>query len=389
LLLESESGKGFPLAVEAGSVERLRWTFSPTRERASIDGELQLIAAMGACVERITLPVSARVDSSAILVPGALDFGRAVSTSFPVTRYVDIHNVGSTSVDIALSLVGSARFSFASQPPAALAPGEEARVYLRFDDPGDRGVHEGIVQVHTDPACASTTIRLTAERLPDALRLSVADARGEVGDTVWIAVHAAFPAVGGALDRTLTIDATLRCDASLLVPVGVDRGVVERGERSVPVRITIPAGRDSGTIQLPYLVTLGRVDTAGLRVDDVTVRNVDVDVERHDGMFTLVGLCEEGGTRLFDASQRAGIRAVAPQPVSNRAEVLLRSIESGAHNVALYDMLGRRVHVIHDGALEAGTHRLTFTIDDLRSGSYLLLFTTPTMRFSRPVLIAR
>lgn len=389
LLLEIESGKGFPLTVEAGRTERLRWKFSPTGERASIDGELQLMAAMGACVERITLPVSATVDSSAILAPGALDFGRVVSASFPVTGSVDIHNVGSTPVGMTLSLVGSARYSFATQPPAALAPGEEVRVYLSFEDPGDRGVHEGVIQVQTDPDCASRSIRLTAERIPDVLRLSVADLRGEVGDTVWVAVRAAFPAVGGALDRTLSIDALLRSDASLLVPVGTARGVVERGERSVPVRITIPAGKDSATIQLPYLVTLGRVDTSGLHIDDVIVRNVDVDVERQDGLFTLVGLCEEGGTRMFDASQRAGIRAVTPQPVSERAEILLRSIESGAHTVALYDVLGRCVRVVHSGALTAGTHRLALSGSDLRSGTYLLLFTTPSMRFSRTVVIAR
>lgn len=389
LLLGTESGKGFPLTVEAGRIERLRWKFSPTGERASIDGELQLMAAMGACVERITVPVSATVDSTAIHTPDALDFGRAVSTSFPVTRSVDIRNVGSTTVGMTLTLVGSARFGFTSQPPVALAPGEEVRVYLRFDDPGDRGVHEGAVQVQTDPACASTTIRLTAERIPDVLRLSIDDMRGEVGDTVWIAVRAAFPAVGGALDRTLSIDGVLRCDASLLVPVGASRGVVERGERSVPVRITIPAGKDSETIALPYLVTLGRVDTSGLHIDDVIVRNVDVDVERQDGLFTLVGLCEEGGTRLFDGSQRAGIRAIAPQPMSDRAEILLRSIESGAHTVALYDVLGRRVRDVYHGALEAGMHRLAFDGFDLRSGTYLVLFTTPTMQFSRPVVIAR
>lgn len=83
-----------------------------------------------------------------------------------------------------------------------------------------------------------------------------------------------------------------------------------------------------------------------------------------------------------------------PNPFRAETSVDVRLDAPGAVTLAVYDVLGRRVATLHDGALSAGTHRLTWDGrgDDGRpaaSGSYLLVLRTPEATKVQAAVLAR
>ena len=104
------------------------------------------------------------------------------------------------------------------------------------------------------------------------------------------------------------------------------------------------------------------------------------------------GLYRKGGV-LPVASGPRGVSApgaalsVRPNPSAGPVTVALALPTAGSVRVAVYDMLGRRVAVVHDGPLGGGQHRLAFDPSALPAGPYVVRATlvglpAPTARLT-------
>lgn len=71
------------------------------------------------------------------------------------------------------------------------------------------------------------------------------------------------------------------------------------------------------------------------------------------------------------ARPEAPTLSVAPNPAVGPVAVTLALTRPGAAHVAVYDVLGRQIALLHDGALGAGTHRFVWT-GDSPAGVYLV-----------------
>ena len=72
------------------------------------------------------------------------------------------------------------------------------------------------------------------------------------------------------------------------------------------------------------------------------------------------------------ASARAGVEVSAsPNPFAGQTVIAYTLPERGAATLAVYDLLGRRVAVLADGAHEAGAYRVVFDASGLPSGVYV------------------
>jgi photosystem II stability/assembly factor-like uncharacterized protein len=78
-----------------------------------------------------------------------------------------------------------------------------------------------------------------------------------------------------------------------------------------------------------------------------------------------------------------------PNPFSRRATLELDVPAGERVRVAAFDVLGREVAVLHDGALVAGSHRFTFDAAGLPSGVYVLRAAGETVVATQRVTLAR
>jgi hypothetical protein len=90
--------------------------------------------------------------------------------------------------------------------------------------------------------------------------------------------------------------------------------------------------------------------------------------------------------RLGDAARIT----VAPNPIHRQGTVSLRVREEQSGTVALYDVLGRRVRTLHEGALSPGrAHTLSLNVDGLASGLYFLRATGEQFQKTQRITVTR
>ena len=83
------------------------------------------------------------------------------------------------------------------------------------------------------------------------------------------------------------------------------------------------------------------------------------------------------------------LSAATPNPFTTSATLDLDLPTAGTVEVTVYDALGRRVAVLLDGELEAGTHRVRFEASGLPSGVYLVRAVTAEGAQTRSVTLVR
>ncbi|MEP0547986.1 MAG: PA domain-containing protein [Rhodothermales bacterium] len=91
-----------------------------------------------------------------------------------------------------------------------------------------------------------------------------------------------------------------------------------------------------------------------------------------------------------DTEARAFVlHPVYPNPLASHATVVINLPTAQAVRVAVFDLLGREVAVLHDGSLPAGPHTLTLDATRLPAGLYLVRATGAGHRATRKLMITR
>ena len=78
-----------------------------------------------------------------------------------------------------------------------------------------------------------------------------------------------------------------------------------------------------------------------------------------------------------------------PNPFNEQVRVTVSAPSSGSAQIAIYDMLGREVAMLHDGVLEAGMSDFVWRSEGLASGTYVVRFEQGRNSASQKVTLLR
>ncbi|MCU0427519.1 MAG: T9SS type A sorting domain-containing protein [Candidatus Kapabacteria bacterium] len=215
------------------------------------------------------------------------------------------------------------------------------------------------------------------------------------GDTLRVSVFLQASQSLPELAPTLmpTVTGVLRFNASLLEPVDDLQSVVVNGERLVNFRAQLksPAqirmSRDSSLITFRFRALLGNSVATPLSLTNLSALNTTV-ISRRPGLFTLRGLSDAGGTRLFVAESKPTL-ALVPNPTSNAVSITLKTFESGMTTVNISNVFGQNVKTVVSGEILAGEYDLSAALSDLPQGVYFVNVQTPTQRVVRQVQLVK
>ncbi|MFA6233174.1 MAG: choice-of-anchor D domain-containing protein [Bacteroidota bacterium] len=186
-------------------------------------------------------------------------------------------------------------------------------------------------------------------------------------------------------DQTTGFRAGLRFNATLLVPVyPTPAGTLENGERTILLD-QLPAITDEQGVlaHLTFIAALGNAEGTPLVIENPIAVGGDVTVTSVPGYFLLTGLCQEGGTRLFDATGQIVLRQNRPNPFNAITVIEYEVIEDGPTRLYVADLLGRIVSVLVDDVVQAGRSHVVFDASALSSGIYAYILQTPTQQVHR------
>jgi WD40 repeat protein len=182
-------------------------------------------------------------------------------------------------------------------------------------------------------------------------------------------------------------DFDLNFNNTLLMPVGFKATVVDPDSSFSSIHFeNIPA--ITGEIaRVRCRVGLGNAATSRLFLTNVVPIGGPSYVQTREGIFTLLGICEEGGTRLLNPTGRTGVVALTVN--GGRIVLELDRAEAGSAQLTLTNQIGQIVYSTTLNHIEQFRSQESISTTNFSSGVYYLTFTTATTTQTVPVMLVK
>ncbi|MEM8600302.1 MAG: T9SS type A sorting domain-containing protein [Bacteroidota bacterium] len=191
--------------------------------------------------------------------------------------------------------------------------------------------------------------------------------------------------VGEPSGGVLALDIEVEVDESEVTVVGTvtSTDTVPR-DVAVACTVTLPTGQTRGLKTMTFTVPANG-ETSGMRAragSSLAAGEYTLACDLLDGATVL-----DTSTVTFELSALGSLSAY-PNPFNPSTEIRFALASPTEVSLVIYDVLGRQVMRLHDGAMDAGEHRVTFDASRLASGYYLArLQTGDVVQVERLVLL--
>jgi hypothetical protein len=332
------------------------------------------------------------------IVNSLIDFGTIyVGEMVDTLQAVTVKNIGSAPLEILdtkhnypndvdfSTLSGGGNFM--------LQPGQDALMDLRFTA-NSSGRTSGTLEFHYNGVGSPAVVQLFGEGIIDAdssaISLKVLDAEGYAADAVkvYIVVTDSYLM---QISRTESFSLELNFNPSMLYPLDYKMNYID--ERNAKIKIeNLPVDVETGDTlaTIWFRAGLGNAEISKLELTNVEAIGGNTTITHEDGTFKLLGICYDGGTRLFNANSKAGIESVNPNPADNSIQINVAFLEAGQTEILLYNIKGEIVRTIFSSDIRnEKSISLDTDITDLATGSYTLIFKSPTILQKTQLLIVK
>jgi hypothetical protein len=303
-----------------------------------------------------------------------------------------IHNTGTgvlriDSIVFTLDNEGYSLAPPAPRLPMFLSPGADTNIPIEFA-PKAPGTKIAALVVKSN-AANSPVLTLNLAGQKDAVANILAAAAmgsdsGKAGDTVYI------PVVIRSLNQTslagIPYKVRVHYDGSILLPIGVRRGTIDTLGAGY---VVFTCNNAADTAVLICIVGLGDSVKTPIYIDTVLWGGCKAQTTWMNGIFTLTGLCTQGGTRLFNANGMLTLSQNAPNPFAGETVINYSTIEDGETELYITDALGRRMMTLTSGYRKAGKYTAEVNGDGWHSGIYYYALRTPTEILRKMMIIEK
>ncbi len=102
----------------------------------------------------------------------------------------------------------------------------------------------------------------------------------------------------------------------------------------------------------------------------------------------IIGLCYEGGTRLFDPSRtNFFLGQNYPNPVYDKTSIPIGMLEKGSPSITISDIYGRVIEEIKIGEVFPGKYLIDFEVVNIPPGTYVYTLSVNGVKFNKLMTI--
>ena len=179
-------------------------------------------------------------------------------------------------------------------------------------------------------------------------------------------------------------------NATLLEPiVPTIGGAIVVDLRSTNVTFAVPSATDTILGYVNFRAGLGDASSTQLHIDTSYSNLPITKIKNIDGVFNLLGVCNEGGKRLLNPSGSLNL-SLQQNPINgNSLSILLHTVEKGHTQIFLSDILGNLIRVFFDEEIMPGDKAMDFNLEGISNGTYFLTLKSPTRQLSRTMAVLR
>ncbi len=368
-------------------------------ETTKIPISINSLVASGTFTANITITDSICGFTKIIAITGIVQNPNLDSPGLTVTCIIGQSNDGVLSIenksDIPVTIQNppliSAPFSLVGNPfPLAFAAKEKKTITLRFT-PTDNITHSATLQFLVEPCGIQYDAMINGVTSSASATITTDTLSAYPGDTLDIPIILKSES-NLAISGTTSFQTDLLFNPTLLTPL--DRAaypVQTINDKQAKIQIkNVPLASKAGEwlIKIPFIVGLGNEELCSLILENTIPNGGASDIRSEPGTFKLLGICREGGTRLFNPSGKVELMQINPNPASEDIEIKVNLIEDGASTVSVYNLNGIKLRefILNKGV---GLKTLNLNLNDYDSGLYFIQLRTPTVLNYQKLMIVK
>jgi len=305
-----------------------------------------------------------------------------------------IHNAGGmplllSSTDFSNSTQG---FSVLSPVvfPIQVAPYDSTTLIIQFQPPYSPGSFNDTLRIYNnDTAPARNPYRINLTGSKDTIRyigtLSLPLTHAFPRDTIVIPIilHPSVP-----LPSPVNLVISIFYNPTVLLPISSISGTIDSIKNGV--LIFTSNGNNSDTIgEIKFIVGLGDSTYSPLIIDTIDWDNCPVSFTQNNGTVQVMGICTQGGTRLFDENGQLSLMQNAPNPFVSTTDIKFSIIEDGQTNITISDVLGHKTATLLNTFLPMGDYTVHFNGSSLNTGVYYYTLRTPSQVLRKTMFIEK
>lgn len=376
--------------LAAGETKSTRIEFTPNRLGIH-SAKINIITQSDTLINSI---IGEGIDNSLEVISKLLDFGVVDVGSYKTIQDTAlIKNTTSSAITINDVVVsGADRSLFDIQSGGGqftLQPNEIRKLSLRFK-PIKAVISSAQLNFEYDETSSPAIVQLLGTGA-GALQVSIENDSAYAGEEklLTLVFNNATPEVISSL--ATTFEAKIRFQKTILTTKNIALSKIVNDSIYVSMNGTI--GISDKLLQIPVIAGLGNVEETTIDIVDFILKDdlgniVDYDIETKSGLFKLLGICREGGTRLIIPSGKAEILSIIPNPASDDIEIKVNLIENGFTTLSVFNSNGVKLKEfnLNDGT---GLKTINLNAKEFDNGLYFIELQTPTVVENKKLMIIK
>lgn len=189
----------------------------------------------------------------------------------------------------------------------------------------------------------------------------------------------------------INFSAKIRFEKTILTPSNKSERSIINDSSYMNISGRMTADNELGQ----FLVTagLGKVEQTTIDIVEFILKDdlgnpINYEIEKRPGLFKLLGICREGGTRLIHPTGKAEIISVLPNPASENVEININLIEQGTTKLSIYNTNGTKLNEF-DISGKTGMQTINLKAKEFSCGQYFIQLQTPTVLENKKLVIIR
>ena len=309
-----------------------------------------------------------------------IDFGIVTAGGFKDSNAVTIRNISSSDINInKITNAGPNKTDFEIlnyNPPYTLIAGGDLKLNLKFTA-NSIGRTSGSLLFDYDGQINPAEVRLFGQGIGGIIKIEDDSAfAGEKKKMRFRLMNSLAPIQSAT---ALPFRAKIKYNPTLLTMTD------SRGSKSATKEYEVCEVKGSWDMtngnllgEFDYTAGLGNATSTYLILDeffwlDNSGKDINAEVEKIDGKFTLLGICHEGGTRLVNPNANIGIKKISPNPAKDKITISAKITESGT-KIRLIDLAGKVIFEINCTVDNTKTQDFIIDLTNIPAGMYFIEF---------------
>ncbi len=236
-----------------------------------------------------------------------------------------------------------------------------------------------MVIVTDSSGCTDSSEYIDFDPCPASAVVAIASIEAKPGDRVWIPISLINSACLDYYDIDSCMFDIYLTGNILAIDMPVDAVEYPSSGGILIAGITGQRSNTDALAALSGTVMLGASDTLSIQIENFRWAGRSIPTATMSGFLRVI-VCEEGGKRLFDDRSIFTLGQNHPNPFNNVTIIPYSLIESALTVLKVFDMYGREVATLVNSYQERGSYTVSFDANNLPSGTYYYVLSTPSLR---------